>query len=106
MFDFDASLHAAEFAVFGDKAVFHLPTGAVELDVVLRDRSDVEALGKSTALSDHSLLIDILNSDIAAYQITVRQTVTVRGTDYQLIKANPDESADGITVFDIRKYRT
>jgi len=103
MFDFNP-LHDAEFAAFGDKGIFHLPSGDVELDVILRDMDGNEHLGKHVPMVDHSHELDVRSADIAINQISIRQKVTVRGDDYTIIKPKLDEDADGMTVFIIRRY--
>ncbi|MGR8932652.1 MAG: head-tail joining protein [Gammaproteobacteria bacterium] len=98
MFD---GLNDSVLSAFGEPFTFKGQSADVVLTGVFDERIDREAVG-GIGLSDRVFTLSLRQSDVETAGITLRDTVQVRGLDYQVLDIHTDVA--GMTSLILRAY--
>lgn len=88
-------------STFAETVTFNLTAGDVELQAVFDKESPNGDIGGAPFSNDYYTL-ELLQSDITAHGIALRDTVTVRGIGYQVLEMADDTA--GMATLKIRRY--
>jgi hypothetical protein len=94
-------LNAACLSTFAETVLFKLMGGDVPLQAVFDIERPKDDIGAAPFSNDYYTL-ELLQSDINANGIALRDTVTVRGVDYQILEIADDTA--GMAMLKIRRY--
>lgn len=100
MIDF-IDVNAAVLSDFAEPVLFALPVGSVFLPAIYDTEQDIDRVADLPVNGDVKTL-SMLQSDVDAHSIQIRETVTVRGINYQILDIAHD--AAGFSTLQIRRY--
>jgi len=98
MFD---TLNESVLTVFGEPFTYKGSGGAAILEGVFDERVDQERIG-GIGLADRVFTLSLKQSDAESSAIAIRETVQVRGMNYQIIDIHTD--VGGMTTLILRPY--